>query len=108
MLRILGEREATICREITKIHEEVIPTTLSSAVSYYEENKPRGEFVLVIKGAEKTEEKPATMEDALLSCNKLAGGGAPLSEAAGKAAAATGLRKTDIYKAAIEQMTGNN
>ncbi|WP_408072229.1 16S rRNA (cytidine(1402)-2'-O)-methyltransferase [Butyrivibrio sp. JL13D10] len=46
----LGERKITICRELTKRFEEVMPTTLDGAVSYYEENEPRGEYVLVIEG----------------------------------------------------------
>lgn len=51
-----GDRRAAFCRELTKINEEARIMTLSEAVLYYEENKPRGEFVLVIDGAdEKTE-----------------------------------------------------
>lgn len=46
-----GERKIAIARELTKLHEEVFRTTISDAVAYYEENAPRGEYVLVIEGA---------------------------------------------------------
>ncbi len=51
LYEFFGERKISLCREITKINEEVIRTTLSGAVSYYEENEPRGEYVLVMEGA---------------------------------------------------------
>lgn len=50
----LGDRKTAICRELTKVYEEFIHTTLSEAAAYYEENEPRGEFVLIIEGKEKT------------------------------------------------------
>lgn len=50
MLTAFGDRRITLCREITKIHEEFYRTTFSEAIKRYEENPPRGEFVLVIEG----------------------------------------------------------
>jgi len=50
LYQVLGERKITICRELTKKFETVMPTTFSKALSYYEENEPRGEYVLVIEG----------------------------------------------------------
>ena len=50
LLEVLGDRELTICRELTKKHEEKIQTTFSALLSYYEEKEPRGEYVLVICG----------------------------------------------------------
>ncbi len=47
-----GDRHISLCRELTKKNEEIIRTTLGGAVSYYEENDPRGEYVLVVEGAE--------------------------------------------------------
>lgn len=47
---VLGERNLTICRELTKVHESIRQFTLSSALAYYEEHTPKGEFVLVIEG----------------------------------------------------------
>lgn len=55
MFKIFGERKISLCRELTKIHEELKRTTLSEAILYYEQNAPRGEFVLVIEGATKKE-----------------------------------------------------
>ena len=46
----LGERKITLCRELTKIHETIQPVTLSEAISYYENNAPKGEYVLVLEG----------------------------------------------------------
>lgn len=51
MLDVLGDRKISLCRELTKINEEVDVTTLSAAVSHYETNEPRGEYVLVVGGA---------------------------------------------------------
>ncbi|MBQ8175380.1 MAG: 16S rRNA (cytidine(1402)-2'-O)-methyltransferase [Clostridia bacterium] len=48
----LGERRISICRELTKINEEIIRTTLDSAIAFYRENKPRGEYVLILEGGE--------------------------------------------------------
>lgn len=55
LLDVLGDRELTVCRELTKKHEEKIQTTFSSLLSYYEEKEPRGEYVLVICGKSREE-----------------------------------------------------
>ena len=55
LLEALGDRELTVCRELTKKHEEKIQTTFSSLLSYYEEREPRGEYVLVICGKSREE-----------------------------------------------------
>ena len=47
---VLGERKITLCRELTKKFETIFPTTLESAIAYYDENEPRGEYVLVLEG----------------------------------------------------------
>ena len=49
--KVLGDRKLSLCRELTKINEEVIRTTVKSAMDFYEGNEPRGEYVLVIEGA---------------------------------------------------------
>ena len=58
MLEALGDRRISLVRELTKINEEVIRTTLSGAVAYYAENNPKGEFVLIVEGAKKEDEAP--------------------------------------------------
>lgn len=50
LLETLGDRKLTLCRELTKKHETIQTTTLSAAIAYYEENEPRGEYVLVLEG----------------------------------------------------------
>ena len=55
MLSVLGDRKISLCREITKLNEEVVRTTLSAAISLYEEREPRGEYVLVLEGASQSE-----------------------------------------------------
>ena len=53
----LGDRRITLCRELTKKFESVMPTTISGAIAYYEDNEPRGEYVLVIEGKTFKEQK---------------------------------------------------
>lgn len=95
----LGEREIAVCRELTKVHEEVIRTTLSGAIAKYETDKPQGEFVLIIGGA-KDDEKPKnyTADDALIAAKSYMAQGMSASNAAKAAALDTGLKKGDIYK----------
>ncbi|MDE6204478.1 MAG: 16S rRNA (cytidine(1402)-2'-O)-methyltransferase [Lachnospiraceae bacterium] len=50
LYEVLGQRRITLCRELTKRFETVFPTTLEEALAYYEENEPKGEYVLVIEG----------------------------------------------------------
>ena len=52
---VFGERKISLCRELTKINEEILRTTLSGAIEYYKENAPRGEYVLVLEGASESE-----------------------------------------------------
>ena len=56
MYEVLGDRKISLCRELTKLNEEIIRTTLCGAISYYEENAPRGEYVLVVEGCTKKDE----------------------------------------------------
>ncbi len=51
IFEVFGERKIALCRELTKLNEEILRTTLSGAIEYYKENAPRGEYVLVIEGA---------------------------------------------------------
>ncbi len=97
-----GDRRVALVRELTKIHEEVIRTTLFAAAARFAEETPRGEFVLVVEGAAPSETPPMTAEQAeALAREYLAQGMSP-SEAAKTAAAETGLKKGDIYRRIIE------
>ena len=65
MAEIFGaDRSISLCRELTKLHEEVILTTLADAINRYTENAPKGEFVLVVAGAPEEEAETATIDDA--------------------------------------------
>ena len=98
LLAVLGDRRIALVREITKIHEEVIRTTLSEAVARYEEQNPRGEFVLIVEGAAPAEKEAATPEEAADLARSYMEEGMSASEAAKAAAAETGLKKGDIYR----------
>ena len=99
MLEYFGNREIAICRELTKIHEEVINTTLENAIEKYEKDAPKGEFVLVIKGKEEiAEQNEITFDEAVLMAKKLMDEGNPASFAAKQAAANSGFKKSEIYK----------
>jgi 16S rRNA (cytidine1402-2'-O)-methyltransferase len=103
MLATWGDRELALVRELTKVHEEVRRTTLSEAVAYYTENPPRGEFVLVIRGAEAPQEETTSLADAAARARALMEAGASASAAAKQAAAETGRRKNEIYRALSEE-----
>lgn len=102
MYNALGERRIAIVRELTKLHEEVIRTTLSQAAARYSADGgeiPRGEFVIIVEGAPQSlSEENYTPEQAAEMARSLIAGGMSLSEAAKQAAKATSLKKGDIYR----------
>lgn len=97
LLDTLGDRKLCICREITKVHEEVLRMTLSEAVEAYPKNDLKGELVLILEGASK-EEKVFTLEDAVAMAQDLIASGASKNDAAKETAKTTGLKKGDIYR----------
>lgn len=104
--KLFGDsRRIAVVRELTKLHEEVWRTTVGEAAAYYREHEPRGEYVLVIAGAEQpVPDGPAyTLEDAVDIARGLLDDGVPPSEAAKQAAKVTALRKAEIYKALTEE-----
>ncbi len=97
------ERRVSLCRELTKLHEEVLRTTLGEAVRVYEAEPPRGEFVLIVEGApERAEERP-TSEAALERVKYYRSEGRSLKEAAKLAAADTGYSKNELYELALSR-----
>ena len=94
----LGDRKIAIVRELTKIHEEVIRTTLKQAVEDYPDNNLKGEIVLIIEGA-KEEQNEVTLEDAINIAKDYTEKGMSKNDAAKTAAHQTGHKKSDIYKA---------
>ena len=103
LLRVLGgERRLSFCRELTKLHEEVLRMTLAEAVEYYTEHEPRGEFVLVIDGAPE-ESDHITLEDAVALAQSYLAQGMSTTAAAKLAAKETGVGTQEIYKACAER-----
>ena len=99
----LGDRRITLCRELTKKFEEALPMTLASAIAYYEENEPRGEYVLVLEGADRAqleEEKRRSFEEMTLEehMEMYTTQGLSRKEAMKKVAADRGVSKREIYK----------
>lgn len=99
----LGDRELAIVREITKIHEEVIRTTLGAAAEKYAEEGLKGEIVLIISGKPESEDDEVTLADAVALARVYVSEGLGISMAAKKAAKETGIKKGDIYKELQEE-----
>lgn len=103
LLEGLGNRPITLCRELTKLHEEMQRTTLAKAVEEYTTREPRGEYVLIVAGVEESD--PAarmTLEQAAALVCLLAADGQSLSDAAKQVAKETGYRKGELYRLALE------
>ena len=99
-----ADRRISLCRELTKLHEEVRRTTLGEAVDYYGEETPRGEFVLVVRGAQPEEEGECTLEDGLTLAERLREEeGLSLRDAVRQAAKELGLSRNELYRLAVEQ-----
>lgn len=92
-----GERRISLCRELTKIHEEVLRLTLAEAVEYYNNNEPRGEFVLVLEGAQESSGEEITIEQAMAQVQKLIEMGEKPTDACKAVAKETGFRKSELY-----------
>ena len=98
------EREISLCRELTKLHEEIRRTTLGEAADWYGEETPRGEFVLVVRGAQPEEEEECTLEDGLTLAERLREEeGLSLRDAVRQAAKELGLSRNELYRLAVEQ-----
>ena len=106
MLEYFGDRKISLCRELTKIHEEVFRTTLSQAVEHYTINKPKGEFVLVIEGAKAEDiENAETIQQAYEQVKALVEKGMRGADACKEIAKATGFSKGELYAMLIEDKT---
>ena len=97
------DRQIALCRELTKLHEQTRRCTLAEAVDYYAENEPKGEFVLVVAGAEKQEETTLSLEEAVDLVLERKAQGMRLKDAVRDVAADTGLSKNELYAAALER-----
>ena len=96
-------RRVCLCRELTKLHEEIIRTTLGEAVQRYDGQTPKGEFVLVVEGAPPPEPVQADPEEALRRVEQLRGEGCSLKDAVRTAAEEFSLPKNQLYDLAVKQ-----
>ena len=95
------DRKISLCRELTKLHEEVVRTTLGEAIAKYTENGPKGEFVLVVDGAAPVEKEVPTAEDAGQMVKRLMAEGLSRKDAIKQTAKALDLPKNVVYDAAL-------
>ncbi|HHT16199.1 MAG TPA: 16S rRNA (cytidine(1402)-2'-O)-methyltransferase [Papillibacter sp.] len=102
MLDTFGDRRVAVCRELTKLYEETLHTTLSGALEHFTRTPPRGEFVLVVEGAAEEETPPGTLEDAVACALALRDEGLSLKDAVKQASAETGFPKNAVYAAVLE------
>ena len=96
ILLIIGDRKVAVCRELTKIYEEVFRGTISQAIEHFTE--PRGEFTLVIEG-KKEPDKPQLTEDIEQELHVMRLSGVTAKEAIAKVAKETGLSRKELYRA---------
>lgn len=104
----LGDRKITLCRELTKKFETIMPTTLSEAISFYEENEPKGEYVLVLEGKSlevRKEEKQKEWQQLSIEehMDFYESQGVDRKEAMKKVAKDRGLSKRDVYQYLLEK-----
>ena len=97
-----GARKISLCRELTKLHEEIARMTLAEALSHYAETEPRGEYVLIVAGAEERTET-VSLEDGVARTRALMESGLRVKDAAKQAAEETGIPKNKLYAAVISE-----
>lgn len=98
-----AERRISLCRELTKLHEEVLRTTLGEAAAYYTEHAPRGEFVLIVEGAAPLAPEAVSEADALEAVRALIGQGLSRKDAVRRVSEQTGIPKNELYNAAVRE-----
>ena len=96
------DRRVALCRELTKLHEEVVRTTLGEALIKYTETPPKGEFVLIVAGAPETVKESASEGDAAARVAQLIAQGLSRKDAVRQTAAELGLPKNVVYDIALK------
>ena len=102
MAEVLGDRPIALCRELTKLHEDTVRTTLAQAAAYYAANEPRGEYVLVVAGRAKQQGPQLTLEEGVDRVLRLRADGMRMKDAVRQVADDTGLSRNDLYDAALK------
>lgn len=97
-----SDRPICLCRELTKLHEEAIRTTLGQALSYYQENSPRGEYVLVLQGAAPRVQEAPSVEVCLEEIAALRSSGLSLKDAVKQVSKKSGVPRNTLYDAAVQ------
>lgn len=95
------DRRISLCRELTKLHEEVVRTTLAQAIDRYTQTPPKGEFVLVVEGAAPEVRPASTPQDAGAMVSQLMAQGMSRKDAIKQTAKALDLPKNVVYDAAL-------
>ncbi len=102
LLEAFGDRRIALARELTKIHEEVVRTTLAQAARLYAENEAKGEFVLVVEGAPEPAPQVVPARDAVALAREYLSQGVSAAQAARRAAAETGRKKNELYRELVD------
>lgn len=97
-----ADRSISLCRELTKLHEEVVRTTLGQAIQKYTDTPPKGEFVLVLAGAPEEAEPAASPDDAAARVEALMAAGLSRKDAIRQTAQELKLPKNVVYDAALK------
>ena len=97
------DRRVALCRELTKLHEETVRTTLGEAAAYYQENTPKGEYVLVVAGAPRQEAPALTLAEGVAMVQSLRQQGQRMKDAVRRVAEDTGLSRNELYQAALQE-----
>ena len=101
------ERRISLCRELTKLHEQILRMTLGEALAYYTENDPRGEYVLILEGAAETSVEALTLEGAVSLALERIASGASKKDAVREVSRETGFPKNALYDAVLRMQNAD-
>jgi 16S rRNA (cytidine1402-2'-O)-methyltransferase len=97
-----GDRPISLCRELTKLHEEVVRTTLAGAIEKYSTQAPKGEFVLVVAGAPEKEQEAITEDVIAARLQELINNGLSKKDAIKQTASELSLPKNEVYDISLK------
>ena len=103
-----ADRPICLCRELTKLHEEAVKTTIGQALSYYQENSPRGEYVLIVGGAAPKVQAAPSMEECIDRVNALRQSGLSMKDAVKQVSKDAGIPRNTLYDAALQASRGES